>query len=163
MEFFHGELKCIKDPKLHEYFLEEVNCFGRYLSMCMRKNGLKSFEVNMQVIKPPEDIKDSISNILIENIVKVFRCKDASKKISLNNLKLDMDLRTEHLEDLVNAVASVRSLKKLSLFKISSEARGFQSLADLILKGNILELELLQVVPFYLHKLFKHSKTKKNK
>ena len=142
MEFFHGELKCSKDPKIHEYFLEEVNCFGRYLSMCMRKNGLKSFEVNMQVIKPPEDIKDSISNILIENIVKVFRCKNASKKISLNNLKLDMDLRTEHLEDLVSAVASVRSLKKLSLFKISSEARGFQSLADLILKGNILELEL---------------------
>ena len=142
MEFFHGELKSIKDPKFHEYFLEEVNHFGHYISMCMRKNGLKSFEVLMQVIKPPEEIKDSISNILIEQIVKVFKCKDAMRKMSLKNLKLDMDLGTDHLEDLVNAVSSVRSLKKLSLFKISSEARGFQSLADLILKGNILELEL---------------------
>ena len=141
MEFFHGELiQSMKDPKFTENFLEEVNCFGHYLSMCMRKNGLKSFEVNMQVVKPQEDIRDSISNILIEKIVRVFRCKE--KKISLKNLKLDMDLRTEHLEDLVSAMASVRSLKKLSLFKISSEARGFHSLADLILQGNILELEL---------------------
>ena len=142
MEFFHGEFKSIKDPNIQEYFLEEVNYFGHYLSMCMRKRGLKSLEVSLQVIEPPEDIKDNIHDSVIDKIVRVFSCREAIKKLSLRELKLDMDLGTRQLEALVNAVVPVRTLKKLSLFKISSEARGFQSLADLILQGNILELEL---------------------
>ena len=144
MEFFHGEVKStqIAEKTFREYLLEEVKYFGQYISMCMRKNGLKSLTINLRIIGPQEceEIREQISSIVIQNIGQVFNVM--SRDLSLLELKLDLDLGTQQLVELVEAVKDVNSLKKLALFKVSSELRGFQSLAELIVQGNILELEL---------------------
>jgi len=120
--------------------LEEVSYFGQYISQCIRKKGLQSLSVNIQIIEPPEQIKEQFQERVIDRLVQVFNA--CSTTLTLEELKLDVDLGTNQLEKLIKAIHPVRSLKKLSLFRISSEIGGFQALSELILQGKILELEL---------------------
>ena len=140
LEFFHGEVKQIKDATMTKGLLEEVSYFGQYISQCIRKKGLQSLSVYIQLIEPPEQIKEQFQECVIDKLVHVFNA--CSGTLSLEELKLDVDLGTNQLEKLIKAIRPVRSLKKLSLFRISSEIGGFQALSELILQGRILELEL---------------------
>ena len=140
MDFFHGELKQIKDKELKNNLYEEIQHFGDYITKCMRKKGLQSLSVNLQIIEPQEELKEKFSECVVDKIVHAF--KEASSDISLVELKLDMDLCTDQMEKLINALVRVKTLKKLSLFNISSEIGGFRSLANLLVQGNILDLEI---------------------
>ena len=60
MDFFHGELKQIKDKELKNNLYEEIQHFGDYITKCMRKKGLQSLSVNLQIIEPQEELKENL-------------------------------------------------------------------------------------------------------
>ena len=139
LDFFHGEAKLIKDRAFKNFIVEEIEQFADYVGKGLRKKGLKSLQVNVQIIEPPEDIKDVFSTAVVDKIVHVFNA--FSRDIKLAELHLDIDMDT-HLEKLVESMMNVRSLRKLALLRISSGYNGFSSLTNLILEGNIVDFEI---------------------
>ena len=130
----------------------------------MRKKSLKTLEVEVQIIQPPNGSTTSdFSDPIIQKIVKVLKASEKAGElneelnISLSELKLDLECSNSELEHLAAVLIPKRSLKKLSLTKINSFVGGFQSLARLLTEGGLTELELSLNVNNYWKKTFKKA------
>ena len=58
LHMFHGEIKQRSDPNYelqNKYFEKEVEEFGENIIKCMTKKNLKSFEVDLQIIRLNEE------------------------------------------------------------------------------------------------------------
>eukprot|EP00092_Neocalanus_flemingeri_P004160 GFUD01004475.1.p1 GENE.GFUD01004475.1~~GFUD01004475.1.p1 ORF type:complete len:1342 (+),score=251.43 GFUD01004475.1:273-4298(+) len=154
LHMFHGEIKQRSDPNYevqNEYFQKEVEQFGANIIKCMTKENLKSFEVDLQIIQLSEESNAEFVESVVEKIVKVFHVM--SDRLSLVELKLNIDLGTSDLNNLVQAIIPCKSLRKFSLYRLCSEVEGFQALANLILEGNIRDLEISLNVTKYWRKM----------
>ena len=149
LHFYHGEFSQNQDSQFNNFIREEVKQFADFVGKCLRKKSLKTLEVEVQIIQPPnESTTSDYSDPIIQKIVKVLKASEKPGElrpelnISLNELKLDLECSNSELENLAAVLIPKRSLKKLSLTKINSFVGGFQSLARLLTEGGLTELEL---------------------
>ena len=143
LHMFHGEIKQKSDPNYklqNEYFEKEVEYFGEHIIKCMTKKNLKSFEVDLQIIQLNEESNAEFVESVVAKIAQVFHVMNG--ELSLQELRLNIDLTTQDLNNIVQAIIPCKSLRKFSLYRLSSEVEGFKALANLILEGNIIDLEI---------------------
>ena len=141
LHFYHGEFSEHQNVDLKE----EVIQFAEFVGKCLTKKSLKTLEVAVQIIPPPNEQSTSdFSAPVVQRIVEVVRASEkyVCVNMSLNQLVLDLELSNNELENLASVLIPKKSLEKLSLTKINSFVGGFLSLSKLLTEGSLKELEL---------------------
>ena len=148
LHFYHGEFSQHQNGDFQNFIREEVKQFAIFVGQCLTKTSLKTLEIEVQIIQPPnESTTSEYSAPIIQRIVEVLRASETPMikhcvNISLNQLKLDLEISNSELESLATVLIPKRSLKRLSLTKLNSYVGGFLSLSRLLTEGGLTELEL---------------------
>ena len=78
VSMFHGEVKQSTHPLYHEeteYLQAEVKQLAEHVVRCLRKENLKVFTIELQIIQPSIESSSDYVKTVIHNIIEVFQVR----------------------------------------------------------------------------------------